>query len=301
MYCSYDFHDEETQKKYISTCEDEFTATLERVVDKVLSRKEIRYITLSGPTCSGKTTTAGFLIDRLGSAGKSVKVISIDDYYYDRSVLVENARLAGTEIDLDSVKTIDLDELKKAVLGIESMTPFDVPKFDFTEGERVGYRHIVPKKEDIFLFEGIQGVYPEVSALFEAEHLLKVFISVEDPIETPYGNWRPDEIRLMRRIVRDCRIRNTDAEDTLRHWGGVRNNEKKNIEPYKNGSDIMIDSGLNYEIALLKIPLLEQLELIKEDSPFYDEARDLMKRLEGYPIIEISMVPRGSVMKEFVG
>ncbi|MBQ7125403.1 MAG: hypothetical protein IJO00_03470 [Clostridia bacterium] len=299
-YYSYSLPDEEAKKELVMQGETTFRAELEAAAEFLLSR-ELKFIALSGPTCSGKTTTATTLIKKLEETGKNVKVISIDDFFLERDILIENSKKSGKPIDLDSVNAIDLDELRGFVDGIELLLPQRLPSFDFTTGKRAGYTEIVPTEKDIFIFEGIQAVYPEVVALFEPRHLVKVYISVEKGIYSPFGSLLPREIRLMRRIVRDARTRNTDAETTFEHWSGVAANEISSIEPYREGCDVKINSGMAYEICVLKKPLISLLEKIKEDSLYYIKAKMLIELLDEFPEISASYVPSDSVLREFIG
>lgn len=299
-YYSYSLPDEEAKKDFVATGERTFRAELDAAAEFLLS-KELKFIALSGPTCSGKTTTARTLIKKLEESGKTVKVISIDDFFLERDILIENSVKSGKPIDLDSVNAIDLDELRTFVDGIELLLPQRLPIFDFTTGKRAGYTEVVPTEKDIFIFEGIQAVYPEVVNLFEPKHLMKVYISVEKGIDSPFGSLLPREIRLMRRIVRDSRTRNTDAEATFKHWSGVAANEISNIEPYRDGCDVKINSGMAYEICVLKKPLISLLEEITEDSEYYIKAKMLVELLDEFPEISADYVPSDSVLREFIG
>ena len=153
----------------------------------------------------------------------------------------------------------------------------------------------------MFIFEGIQAVYPEVTELFEKDHLLSVYISVENGIKSLCGSWLPREMRLARRIVRDSRTRNTDAEATFTHWSGVAANEIKCIEPYKEGCDIILDSGMPYEVCVLKKPLLSELYKVGQDSEHYLKAKMLIEKIVDFPDIDEDYVPSDSVLREFIG
>ena len=136
-------------------------------LEKVCEHQGIRLIGLTGPTCSGKTTTAKKLISYLTAQGKNVHVVSIDDFYLDREVLIARANDdPDVEIDYDSEDTIDFDALKKCIDEVFTDEPTKIPKYDFVEGRRVGYITIDPDENDLFIFEGIQAIYPKVTELF---------------------------------------------------------------------------------------------------------------------------------------
>lgn len=300
-YIDYRLPDDNAKTLFAATCEMGFRRSVNSAADAVLNRPGLRFIALAGPTCSGKTTTAGILADKLSDAGRTVRSVSIDDFFLDREVLVAEAEKNGTAVDLDSAKAIDIDGLSRFVDCLENGLPGKMPVFDFGTGRRSGYRDFAPSDNDIFIFEGIQAVYPEVVSLFPGQHLLRIFISVTDGIDSPFGNWLPREIRLLRRLVRDSRFRNTDAETTFAHWDGVAANEIRNIEPYRDGCDIKLDSGMAYELPVLKDPAITLLRTVEPSSRHYIRARMLAEKLGGFPDMSEDFVPKDSVLREFIG
>ena len=300
-YYPFCFADETEKKAFAALCEAEYRTRLDEIAAIVASRKGLRFLTLAGPTCSGKTTTADILIDRLEDKGRRVTVISIDDFFYDRDFLRTRAEKAGEPFDMDSVKAIDLDALCTAVSDLIAGRPTVLPRFDFSTGQRKIGDTITPHPEDIYLFEGIQAVYPEVTALFPREALLSLYISVEDTVETPGGTWLPREIRLLRRLLRDSKFRETDAETTFAHWGGVTRNELRSIEPFRDGCDYRIDSSMPYELCVLRDPLLALLHTVWEGSDYAITARLLQEKLNRLPAISEEYVPTDSVLREFIG
>ena len=300
-YYSYGFADETEKKDFVSRCEADFRRRLNEIAAITARRDGLRFLTLAGPTCSGKTTTADILIARLEEQGRRVTVISLDDFFYDRDHLQAEAEKRGEPFDMDSVKAIDLDTLRAAVSAITAGKTTVLPRFDFTEGRRVIGGTMVPHPEDVYLFEGIQAVYPEVTSLFPCEAMLSLYISVEETVETPYGTWFPREIRLLRRLLRDSQFRGSDAETTFAHWGGVTRNELHNIEPYRAGCDHHINSCLPYELCVWRTPLLSLLSTVREDSDYALTARLLSEKLSRLPAISEAYVPADSVLREFLG
>ena len=298
---SYHFTDETEKKAFAALCEAEFRARLQEIAAIAAAREGLRFITLAGPTCSGKTTTAGILIDKLESIGRRVVVVSLDDFFYDRAYLLAEAKRSGVPFDMDSVKAIDLDALRAFVADLFDGKTSVLPRFDFQEGKRMVGDTVVPHPEDVYLFEGIQAVYPEVTALFPREAVLSLYISVEETIVTPDGLWLPREIRLLRRLLRDSKFRSTDAETTFEHWGGVARNELRNIEPYKDACDHRIDSAMPYELCVLKEPLMALLATVSEGDDHAVTARLLSEKLSRLPTFDEAYVPADSVLREFIG
>ena len=285
-------------EEFVALCEGKFEEKLREASREVLSRGN-RIIALSGPTCSGKTTTAALLVDEIEKSGHNAVVISIDDFYLD------NLRVGMTEgkkIDFDSVKTIDLEYLETFTKKLLLLEEVKIPVFDFTTGCRSAYRTFQPSEKDIFVFEGIQAVYPEVTSLF-GDRYTSVFICVGDEVMCNGVYFSPHEIRLLRRIVRDFKFRSTSPENTLMIWQSVRENEEASIFPNADNPDFFIDSFLTYELYMIAgyaIPLLKTVPL---GSPFKVSADSLRARLElidtSYYLSEY--VPDNSMFREFIG
>ncbi len=256
----------------------DFDARLDAAADAIAAdcvRNDIRVLRLSGPTCAGKTTTAGKLTRALEAAGRVVHPVSIDDFFYDRAVLDARAKdHPSGELDYDSVETIDLDTLSACVHDLMNTGRAMIPNFDFITGDRMGYREMaVPMDErPVFLFEGIQAVYPEVVALFSDVPNRSIFINVMSPT-TLYdgeGNERvftPDRIRLFRRLVRDATRRGADPYFTLKLWHSVRANEEFSILPYADTCDYGIDSNMGFDVHILAASLCRILSAPPAGTP----------------------------------
>ena len=286
---------------FVSACEEEFENKLRDAAAAVCAHDEVRLVALSGPSCSGKTTTANKLISELSAHGKKVHVVSIDDFYYDKEYL--HARAAADpeiEIDYDSVSTIDLPALTECIREIFSDEETLVPRFDFKQGKRVGYTHIDPSDDDLFIFEGIQAIYPEITALFAEHPSRSVYICVESGIDCGGTKFEPNEIRMLRRLVRDFHFRNSSPEFTLYLWESVRANEEKNIFPYVSDVDIRIDSALPFEINLLKPYLEDILSEIPENNEFIGLSRSIIEKIADIRPIDKKYLRENSLYYEFI-
>ncbi len=283
---------------FINYCEGKFEDRLSQTVDEIISRAN-KIITLSGPTCSGKTTTAKALVKGLEDKGKSAVVISIDDFYLDN---LRSSLKDGDEIDFDSVKTIDLDYLSKFIASLLSGHPVQIPRFNFETGLRDGYSEYIPKSSDIYIFEGIQAVYPEVTSLFGENHT-SVFINVNDDIICNDVFFASHEIRLLRRIIRDQKFRNTTPEQTFHYWESVRRNEMEAIFPHAVNSHFIIDSFLLYELFAIAPFVIPLLNSIADISPYKEIASELSSRLSllDSQVYSSALIPKMSVFREFIG
>lgn len=295
------FDGEADKRTYVARCEEGYEAALDEAVRRVLAVSGLRIVTLSGPTCSGKTTTARKLIDEFSAIGRTVHVISIDDFFYDRGLLLEWAAARGGRIDFDSPATIDMETLGRVVADVLAGRPTSVPRFDFRTGKREEYLPLSPSPRDVYIFEGIQAIYPSVRALFSGFPHLSVFTVAARGISLPDLEISPTELRLLRRLVRDYNFRGAAPVFTLDLWEGVRANEETHILPFAEREDITIDSTLGYELSALKPYLLPLLSSIPSEHRFAGRARELTEGLSRIDEISKTYIPTTSVFREFLG
>ena len=291
-----------TVEEWVRACENDFSDRLDQVA-KTLCASEWKLIRLSGPTCSGKTTAANLLIHRFARMGKRLHLVSIDDFYYDKEILHATAADPDSgKVDYDSVKTIDLQELDRFITDVFTKEQSLCPIFDFKEGRRVGYRALESGKDDVFVFEGIQAVYPEVTALIEASghDSIGVYIAPRETLEAGGEFFAPNEIRLLRRLVRDYNFRGTDPDFTFGLWHGVRANENAHIFPSAPDCACQIDSTQPYEIGVLK-PYLERiLPTVPAESENRSEADRILRKIARVEPISDTLILPGSLYKEFI-
>ncbi len=295
------FQNEDEKKAYVLACEHDYESKLDDAVSAIMKRRDVSVLTLSGPTCAGKTTTAKKLISEFSAEGRTVHMISIDDFYYDRSVLLERAAARGGEIDFDSPTTIDMEALAFATGEILRGDPVDIPKFDFVSGTRVGFHRILPGEKDVYIFEGIQAVYPEVTALFRECGYLGIFVSPEDDLLVGDTLFPKNRVRLFRRMVRDHLFRGATPVFTLKLWEGVRENEDLRVFPYGEEAEIRFNSSLGYELSMLKPHLAPLLGTIPASHPFFSDAQAALAVLERIEEISSAYIPETSLYHEFLG
>ncbi len=295
------FDDEREKRAYVEEAEHSFETALDGAVCRLLDGGGERIITLSGPTCAGKTTAAEKLVRELSERGRRVQVVSLDDFFYGRKILHEKARSKGLDIDFDSPDAIDFDALSTAVSDILSGKTVRMPIFNFKKGERDGYRSLTPSREDVFLFEGIQAIYPEVTALLSGHAYRSIYISVESGIRQGDAFFEPHTVRLARRLVRDYLFRGAGPDFTFFLWESVRANEEKNILPYAHTANVTMDTTLPYEMSMLKPYLLPLLDKIGETDLYYHAAKEMRQMLDGIAEIDVSYLPEHSLYHEFLG
>ena len=254
------FASEEEKRAFVTACEEDFASRLRAVAQALYEREDVRIIGLCGPSCAGKTTAAQRLSDYFWKHGRRVHTVSIDDFYFDKEILHRNAERNGDgQIDYDSPDTIDLDTLRDFVSGIGQGGLLRCPHFDFAAGKRSAWREIPCEKGDVFLFEGIQVLYPAVRTLLEPYGFVGVYIAPLRALQVGIGREiDPNTLRLMRRVVRDAQLRNTAPAFTFYLWQSVRDNEEKNIFPQISRCEYRVDSTFSYEAGVLK-PYLDAL------------------------------------------
>lgn len=297
---SYEFQSSEEIQRFVLECEASFFRQVDECAEKILE-SGVRFVTLSGPSCSGKTTASDRIVGAFRQHGVRVKVISIDDFYLSRELLKQRAEAAGVPIDFDSPTTIDTDSLKAAIDALMAGGVAKLPHYSFVLGECDRVDDFDAKDADIFLFEGIQAIYPNVLALLKDVPYFSVFIRPSSSIAAGGELFESHELRFARRLVRDYRYRGAAPDMTFLLWEGVRSNEKIYLEPFEYNVDFRIDSTMAYEPALIRDLYLDYLGLVKEDSPYYEKAKKLMTEYDRIPSIPTVFIPEHSIFREFIG
>ncbi|MBE6587197.1 MAG: hypothetical protein E7647_02135 [Ruminococcaceae bacterium] len=286
----------ENAKTFVRECENNFKISVESAAGLVAADKRCKAVTLAGPTCSGKTTAASLLIAELARLGKNAKLISIDDFYYPQR---EMERLGIT--DFEGASAIDTSLFRKCSASLAALEVTVLPYYDFKTHERGFYPEYTPKENDIYIFEGIQAIYPEILSCLDSFGTVSLFICVADKIEIGGISFEPNEIRLMRRVVRDFYHRGTSIEKTMVLWDNVRKNEDENIFPFVGNEDFSINSLIPYEIFLVGREFLEMSRNYPEDGRSSALVASLRERLSGVmnDNFDHSLISENSLLREF--
>lgn len=291
-------------KEYIKSCESAFRTRIDHIADCILEQKNVRLLGLGGPTCAGKSTAAKLLIRHLESAGMRVHMISIDDFFREQPhamALMEDPD-GHKKLDFDSIDALDFPLLRASVISLMSNGYAKLPRFDLSTGLRSGvYELKVKDDRDIFLFEGIQTVYPQINALFREYPYYSMLINVQSPLIANGLRFEPNHIRLLRRLVRDYYRRSSPPEFTFFAWHSVRENEENNIFPYVDACDATMDSLMGYELSMLRPYLEHILSTLPTDNASYDLATRILEEIKGVQPLSESLLPPDSLYREFVG
>ncbi len=274
-----------------------------QTVSRACIEEGVKIVRLSGPTCAGKTTCAAKLTATLEAAGREVYPVSLDDFFFDRTTLFAIAQEKnGGKLDYDSVDALDLDLLHSCVHDLMTTGKAGMPRFNFKTGLREGPIMLDTTQDHapVFLFEGIQAVYPRVIDMMDDVPDRSIFMCVRSSITIGDITFEPNEIRLMRRLVRDEAKRGAKSEFTLKLWHSVRENEEKSIFPEAEKCDMIIDSTMPFEIHMLKPHVERVLSSYPMDGEDSALVKELLSKLEGIQPISHTYLSENSLYHEFI-
>ena len=271
------------------------------IADEIIKSQKARLILIAGPSSSGKTTSAKRLSLQLKVNGLKPVSISLDDYFVERS---QTPRDENGNYDFESINALDLELFNKNLVDLLNGNAIELPKFDFISGTRKPSGKVLKiAKDQPVIIEGIHGLNEQLTNRIPRENKFKIYVSALTQMSLDDVNRIPTtDTRIIRRIVRDFNTRGHSALSTLKMWPSVRRGEEKNIFPFQEDADVMFNSHLAYELAVLKLfaePLLLQIE---PSCPEFSEAKRLLRFLDYYlPVTELEEIPRHSVIREFIG
>ncbi len=267
---------------------------------QIAAAPEKKIILIAGPSSSGKTTFSHRLSTQLAVYGLRPHPIAADDYFVDREFtpLDEDGKLDFEHID--AIDTLQLNKDMRALLAGETV---ELPTFNFKTGKREYKGNFKTLgKDDILIIEGIHCLNDRLTHDLPAESKFKIYISALTQLNVDEHNRIPTtDGRLLRRLVRDARTRGADAKRTIGMWASVRRGEENNIFPYQEQADIMFNSALIYELAVLKQYAEPLLFSVEPGEPEYDEAKRLLKFLYYFLPIPADDIPNSSLIREFIG
>lgn len=270
------------------------------IADEINKDRSIKLITISGPSSSGKTTFCKRLDIQLRVNGLVPIQISLDDYFVNRE---DTPRDEFGELDFESINALDLKLFNEHLLLLMDGKEVELPTFNFMTGKREwNGRKVKLPKDGVIIIEGIHGLNNMLTQSIEDEHKFKIYISPLTEINIDYHNRiSTTDVRMIRRIVRDHLSRGYDVEYTLKMWPSIKRGENKYIYPFQEEADIMFNTALIYELAVLKKYAIAELIKVQPESPVYNEAVRLLEFLQMFKEIDKYHVPSNSLMREFIG
>ena len=273
---------------------------IQQIADQFIASGAL-ILLIAGPSSSGKTTFAHRLSIALRVHGLRPVKVSLDDYYLDRDTL---PREPDGSLDLERIDALDLDLLGDHLPRLVRGETVRTPEFDFKSGKRAEHTHAFSVEPgQPIIIEGIHGLNDRLTATIPAHLKFKVYISPLTMLNLDdHNRIRTTDARLLRRIVRDNLFRGTPPEDTMAMWASVRRGEEKYIFPFQENADVMFNSALTYELAIMKKYAYPRLLTITEDSPCYTMARRLVKFLNYIQTADVEdEIPVNSILREFIG
>jgi uridine kinase len=273
---------------------------LARVADMIYQSGNVKMVLISGPSSSGKTTTCRRLSVQLAVLGYHPVQISVDDFFVERE---DTPKDENGEFDFEDLHAIDLPLFNNTLSRLLAGECVEIPTFDFAQGKKVWNGNTLQlRKNSILVIEGIHCLNPELTAQVPDEVKYKIFVSALTSLSLDRQNPIPtSDNRLIRRIVRDYNYRGYSAVDTIRRWPSVRRGEEKNIFPFQENADVMINTSLVFELSVLKPFALPILHAVPQIAPEYAEAQRLIKLLRFFKSIPEVSLPGTSILREFLG
>lgn len=273
---------------------------ISQIARTIAENKDKKFIMIAGPSSSGKTTFSHRLSIQLAAHGLRPHPIAVDNYFVNR----EDTPLDSEgNYNFECLEAIDVKQFNEDMTRLLQGEEVELPYFNFKTGQRE-YRGNFMKlgKEDVLVIEGIHCLNDKLSSSLPTESKFKIYISALTQLSIDEHNRIPTtDGRLIRRIVRDARTRGTSAKQTIAMWNSVRRGEEENIFPYQESADVMFNSALIYELAVLKLYAEPLLFSIGKDEPEYNEAKRLLKFLDYFLGVPSESIPSNSILREFVG
>lgn len=283
----------ESLERLIFRSEQHFDNQVDDIVKSIYEKEDVRIIMIAGPSSSGKTTFSKLLSEKLQTLGVKTHYIGLDDFFIDREkvpILPSGLR------DFDSLRALDMTLLNSVIGGVLKSEWVEIPEFDFLTGKRKKEKNLIClHPEDVVVIEGIHALNPYIIKDFEPSQIAKIAIEPQKTFIMPSGTEiTPDELRLLRRSIRDLYTRGHDFDATARQWEEVRKAESKYILPFLCDADYNVDSAHDYELFVYKQCLSDELNNC--NTPLFNDIKKAFYEIGNTPITDI---PSSSLLNEF--
>jgi uridine kinase len=271
------------------------------IADKIAKSGEVRVVLIAGPSSSGKTTSAKKLALELEAIGYQPKVISLDCYYVGRD---KNPKDEDGNYDYECLEALDISLINDNLLELFAGREVTIPSYNFANGERYyedkNKMHL--DENDILIMEGIHGLNDKLTPRIKSGLKFKIYLSALTQLNLDdHNRISTSDNRLIRRIVRDAQFRGKSAADTISMWPSVQKGEQEHIFPFQNNADAILNTALDYELAVLKVYAEPLLRCVNPMQKEYSEACRLLSFLNNFSPIAPTAVPPRSIIREFIG
>lgn len=273
------------------------------IADKIYAAhrdRDVKVILISGPSSSGKTTSAKRIGIQLRVLGLHPVLISLDDYFVNRE---DTPKDENGDYDYEALEALDLARLNDDLSLLIAGESVEIPRYDFITGTRQWHEQPLQLTESsVLIMEGIHGLNPRLTPAIPDDKKFKIYLSCFTSVAMDnITRIHTTDNRLLRRITRDYRTRGNNAYDTIARWQSVRRGEDKHIFPYQENADVMVNTSLFYELGVIR-PIVEPiLREIPDTVPEFGEADRLLHFLDNFVPIKPDEIPLDSVLREFVG
>ena len=273
---------------------------LGNIAEEIASRPDKKLVMIAGPSSSGKTTFSHRLSIQLMAHGLKPHPIAVDNYFVER---VDTPKDENGQYNFECLEAMDIELFNQQMSALLRGEEVFMPTFNFITGTKE-YKGNSLKlgPEDVLVIEGIHCLNDALSYSLPAENKFKIYVSALTQMNIDEHNRIPTtDGRLIRRMVRDARTRGASAQKTISMWPSVRRGEDENIFPYQESADVVFNSALIYELAVLKQYAEPLLFGIRPEDPEYLEAKRLLKFLNYFQGIDSNLIPGNSILREFIG
>ena len=272
---------------------------LNKITDEIVERKS-KLVLIAGPSSSGKTTTSKRIAIQLMACGLHPHTLSTDNYFVNR---VDSPKDENGEYDFEHIDALDTAFFNKQMNQLLDGEEVELPRYDFVSGERkFEGKKLKIGPDDVIILEGNHALNPILSKQIPESQKYRIYVSALTTIALDDHNFVPTEdIRLLRRLLRDCRYRGYTAQDTIKRYPSVTRGEERWIMPFQESADATFNSALLYELNVIREQVMPILEQVDEREEEYSEASRLRKFLRYFIPVPARQVPPTSLLREFSG
>jgi uridine kinase len=271
------------------------------IAEEIVATPGVKFVLISGPSSSGKTTFSKRLSIQLFTCGVRPYPVSLDDYFVDREHTPHDEQ---GEYDFESLYAINIELFNRHLTDLLNGKPVELPRYNFQTGKSEQSGEILrPTDNQVIVLEGIHALNPQLTPGIPEESKFHIFDSTFTSLDFPdeeYG-LTPLDYRLLRRIIRDHKYRGYSAEETIKRWASVRRGEEKWILPFSKHADAFFNSALIFELAVIRNQAINTLEQVPVDSDAFNEAQRLHRLLSRIHPISEKDLPSTSLLREFLG
>ena len=287
-------------KDLVLMAESYYDNIVSKVADSIAKNNKIKLIFIAGPSSSGKTTTAQKLALNLHMKGITPYTVSMDDFFINRE---DTPKDKDGNYDFESFETVDIKLFNETMTKLLNNEEVELPTFNFKTGKReYNGRKMKLNNESLIIVEGIHALNPKLTDDIDRNRQFKIYINPLVKMNVDDHNYvHSRDVRILRRIVRDNRTRGNSVSYTLNAMDRVNAGEVKNIFPFQDEVDVVINSSLIYELGVLKTYVEPLLFAVEEDDKYYDEALRLINFLRYFLPMPSDSVPPTSILREFIG